>query len=117
MGYTTTFLLAFAIAIVYNLFIVKMSEIMTLDLDYDSKIQKSLVIGIIGSIIGFIMAKYLFGKKSILTNKSAAYGLTGGSLIILINTLFFNWDVLDNGIKLFIIGTILLCQIYFSYNI
>uniref|UniRef100_A0A6C0ECP8 Uncharacterized protein n=1 Tax=viral metagenome TaxID=1070528 RepID=A0A6C0ECP8_9ZZZZ len=117
MGYLTDVLFACPIGIFYYLFVLKMCEILTCDENYNNKIKKILIISFIAGICGFVLSNYLFGVGKKMENRAVRYGVIFGSAILTINTVLFNWELLDNDTKLFIIGFILLSIIVFAYKV
>lgn len=117
MGYTSDIILALPIGIIYNFFITKMSDLMTKDEDYEIKIHKYFIICLSGAIFGIISAIFIFSEQNILENRCVKYGMTIGSVLLLINTLIFNWDLLSEDTKLLTIGILLICIIIVSYTL
>lgn len=110
-------LISISISILYVFFIQKISEMTIKDLEYNERIQKEIIISLIGGIVGYIIAIYLLEiKKYKIKNKAVKYGILLGSTFIIINALIFNWLIIDNDIKLFIIGCLLIFFIFISYK-
>ncbi len=116
MGYLLDVLIAIPIGLLYTYIINNISDIFTADIVFEQKIQRTLIFGFISGILGYIIALLLFNQKCILDNRSVKYGLFFGSSLLLINTLLFNWYVLDNDTRLFIMGAIFIFFISLSYK-
>jgi hypothetical protein len=108
--------LAIPIGILYNILIHKLGEIINDNLEYNIKIQRNLILVFIGGIIGLIVAHYVFVKQIRFKNRSISYGLYFGSALLLFHTLFYNWNVLANDTKLFIIIFALVFLIIYAYS-
>ena len=116
MGYIIDVLMALPIGIIYNMFISKISDIMTKNDAFKTKVQKELIIMILGAIVAFVVASLIFGETSPAENRATRYGLYFGSVVMLINSILFNWDTFDNDTKLFVVGFILITIITVSYR-
>lgn len=108
--------LAIPIGLLYNILIHKLGEILNDNLEYNIKIQRNLILVFIGGIIGLIVAHYIFVKQMRFKNRSISYGLYFGSTLLLFHTLFYNWNVLANDTKLFIIIFALVFLIIYAYT-
>lgn len=107
-------LLSVPIAIIFVLFINKLTEILTQDLIAEEKIKKNLLISFIVGIIGILIGWYVF-YKSKMKNKAIMIGLFLGSIYLIFNSIFLNWNKLTNDTKLFMIGSVFVALIIISY--
>jgi hypothetical protein len=110
-------LLSIPIFIFYILFINKLCETLTSSLPIIERNKKILVGTFIGSIIGLILAFYVFNYNNKFGNRSIKYGLIIGSVYLMGNTIIFNWDSIQSDTKLFMIGTIFALFLILSYFI
>jgi len=108
-------LLSIPIAIMYNLFISKINHMLTEDLSLREKMQRELVIGVIAGIVALIVAFTVFGNKK-MENKIAKYGLILGGVLLLLYSVIYNWDSIENVTKLIVLFTIMVCMIGYSYS-
>ena len=108
-------LFSIPIAIFMAFFIIKFAEMSSTDLSLEDKLKKTLLISIIASSVGLVLAIFIFGRGS-LKNRAVKYGLILGSSILLINSIIFNWDLLSHEIKLSIIGFILFIIVGITYK-
>ncbi len=100
-----------SIAILYNLFVHHMSSIMFKDYAYEEKINKSVIFILIAGIMGVVMSNLLFDSKSTSVISS---GLWLGGILLIITSIFVNWQTLSDDIKLLMIGATLVALIYYS---
>jgi branched-subunit amino acid transport protein AzlD len=107
--------LSVPIAIIYNLFVSKISEMLTKDDQMKEKVQKNLMIQIVGGIVALVLAFMVFGKNKF-KNLIVKYGLILGGGILLIYSLVCNWDVIADHTKLIAIGGALILLILYSYK-
>ncbi len=69
-----------------------------------------------GGIVGLIVAMFVFGQNSKYKNRSIRYGLYFGSILLLIHTIMYNWETLENDSKFVIMIITLLALIFYVYN-
>jgi hypothetical protein len=109
-------LISIPIGILYILFINKMNQIITNDLEYAKKIKKSIMINFIASIVGFILAYKIFGNEK-LYNRIIKYALIFGSTLIFINAILYNWPELQTDTKAIIFGITLIVSVLITYKL
>lgn len=108
-------ILSIPIGIIYNLIISKIGNMMTKDTIYADKIKKNLIVEIIGGIVALALAFYVFGTDYF-DNKIVKYGLIFGGILLLIYSLIYNWDEIDDYIKLFLFLSVFSGTIIYSYK-
>ena len=101
------------IAILFNLFIHHLTSILFRDMMYKEKTNKSVIFILISGIIGVVMSKMLFKQKkkerSVVEN-----GLWLGGLLLIITSIFINWQTMSDDIKLLMIGVSLFGLIWYT---
>jgi hypothetical protein len=108
-------IISIPIAIIYNLMISKLSNMITKDYGQKERIQRDLLISIICGILGIAIGYYVFGSEK-MENKIVKYGLMLGGSILLVYSAVYNWNTLEDLTKLlFLLGTLIFI-IMFSYN-
>jgi Ca2+/Na+ antiporter len=108
-------LLSLPIGLAYSIFFHKLGEILNADYEYNKKLQRNLILAFIGGIFGLIVVILAFGKDKIFYNRAVKYGLVVGSMMLLVHTLIYNWNVLENDVKLFSIISSLIVLIWYAY--
>ena len=108
-----------SIAILYNLFVHHMASIMFKDNTYEDKINKSVIFILIAGVMGVVMAKLLFEEsvdktKTKVKQSVIGSGLWLGGILLIITSIFVNWQTLSDDIKLLMIGVTLVALIYYS---
>src|SRR3989338_3370049 len=104
------------IGILYNIFVQKIGETFSDNERYSEKTKRILVICFIGAIIGFLLAKTLFTSNKKFKNKIMRYGLYIGSALLLFQTLFCNWHMMDNDVKMFVLLIVMGIFIWIAYS-
>jgi len=116
MGFMLDVIISVPIGVLYNICIMKFADILTTGVKYDEKVQKNLIISFLGGLIGYIVVISLFDKGGMLENRGVKFGVLLGSTILILNTLFLNWNNLQDDAKLFIMGFLFFFLIGLSYK-
>lgn len=110
-------ILSVPIGVLYYIFVLKLNEVLIDQVEYDKKMNRTIAIGLVAGLSGFILALKVFGNKKLFTyNLSLLIGLIIGSIGILTNSVLYNWDFLSQDTKLIIIGISLIAVGIFSYR-
>jgi hypothetical protein len=110
-------ILSLPIGALYYIFVLKLNEVLIEQVEYDKKMNRTIAIGLVAGLSGFILALKVFGNKNLFTyNLSLLIGLILGSIGILTNSVLYNWDFLSQDTKLIIIGISLIAVGIFSYR-
>ncbi len=106
------------IAILYNLLVHHLTSMTFRDMPYEEKINKSITFILVAGILGVVMSKMLFkpkkkdkknGKPSVVSN-----GLWLGGLLLIVTSIFVNWQTMSDDIKLIMVAATLFGLIYYS---
>jgi len=116
MGYFIDVLLSIPIGVLYDLIIQKGIDMVVMDMEYDEKIQKSLIIAFIGSVVGYILALSVFDYGSQYENRAVKYGMFFGATLLMLNSIIFNWTVLSNDTKLILMGFVFVFMVAMAYR-
>lgn len=108
-------ILSIPIGIIYNLIVSKIGNMMTLNSSYKDKIKKNLIVEIIGGIVALALAYFVF-SSNLFNNKIVKWGLIFGGFLLLIYSLVYNWDEIDDFVKLFLFFSAFTGTIIYSYN-
>lgn len=107
------------IAILYNFFVHYLTSTMFKNAAYEEKINRSIIFILIAGVIGVVMSKLLFDspkKKKSKEKKTSVVsnGLWLGGILLIVTSIFVNWQTLSDDIKLLMIGITLVALIYYS---
>ena len=116
MGLLVDVSIALPIGLIYNIFFHKIGEIINNNLDYREKIQRNLILTFIGGVVAIILASSIFKDNKKYKNRAIRYGLYIGSFLLLFHTLLYNWHILANDTKLFIMTATMVILIWYSYK-
>jgi len=109
-------LLSVPIGVIYNIIVSSISYIAKENIDKENFLNQNYFVEIAGSLIGLIMAFFLFGKGSQFDNKIVKYGLIFGALSIAAYTLISNWTTISPIIKLILFVVLFFAIIIISYK-
>jgi uncharacterized membrane protein YeaQ/YmgE (transglycosylase-associated protein family) len=109
-------LIAIPITCIYLLFVHRVIELLTENLLADEKFKKNIILSFVIGIVGILLGIYVFGKTKV-ANRSVKFALVLGSIIMIIYSLYNNWEHLQSDSKLFIIGGVFALTIGTSYFI
>lgn len=117
MSLLTDISVGIPIGIIYNVLCHKICEIINSSFEYREKIQRNLILTFVAGIFALVLAITVFNEHKKFKNRAIRIGLYIGSTLLLLHTLVYNWPVLENDTKLFIIITVLIGLIWYSYRI
>jgi hypothetical protein len=107
---------AIGIAIFYNLLIHHITSMMYIDLPYEEKLSKTVVFlfmaGICSIIVGLLIVK---GNQKI-SNSVVSQGLVLGGAILIITSIFANWENIGQEMKICLSAVSFGALIYYSHK-
>ena len=107
-------LIAVPITIIYLLFINKIIDTLTHDMVAEERIKRTILISLIIGIVAIVIGIYVFGSSK-LYNRPVKFSLVGGSTLLILYTLYYNWAHLQGDAKLFMLGGLFVVSIIWSY--
>lgn len=105
-----------SIAIMYNLFVHTLASISYKDSQYDEKHQNTIVMLILFGGIGILVSKIMDDKNKKYKNSFVSKGLYYGGILLILTALFANWESIVEEMKLFIVGGVFGCLIWYGYQ-
>jgi hypothetical protein len=90
---------------------------------YEEKINKSIIFLLVSGILGVVMSNILFLPKKKRKDKNekkknkqsiVGNGLWLGGILLIVTSIFVNWQSMSDDIKLIMIGITLVALIYYS---
>lgn len=116
MGYATNVMVSLPMAIIMFMLTQKLIMGMTSESKYMDRIQKSFIIGFITGLLFIVLGLTMFSDDSNMNNKAIQYALYWAGSFLVINTVFFSWDDLDEGTKIILLGIMVSGLIIYSYR-
>lgn len=116
MGLITDIAIGLPFGVIYNILCHKLGEIINSNFEYKEKIQRNLILTFIFGLFGLVLATTIFHEHKQFKNRALKIGLYVGSFLLLSHTLLYNWNILENDTKLFIILTALVGLVWYSYR-
>ena len=86
------------------------------DLTYSDRFQQSTLIIFMIALLSLTLAYTIFDSNENYKNNIIKMGLIFGAIWIMFHSLFINWDIISEQIKLLVVGVLFALIIWFSYN-
>lgn len=115
MGFFDTALII-SIALMYNLTIHSIAAASYKDLPFAEKNTNSSVLLILFGGIGILVAKILKEKNKELEDSSVGKGLYYGGILLILTSIFANWENIAEELKLLAVAGILGGLIWYGYK-
>lgn len=116
MGYAMNVIISIPMAIVFYLLTEKIIINVTSDNKYNDRIQKSFIIGFIIGLFFIALGLTAFNEGSNLENQSLRLAMYGAGGFLILNSVIFSWDDLDDGTKMIILALSIVGLIIYSYG-
>lgn len=105
------------ILIAYNIFVHHMITYICKSYTYEDKIDYGIAYIFISGIVGIVLSKILLKHNEIYSESIVSMGLLIGSLILILTSVYVNWNNITDDIKIFLTTSMFFgCMIYF-YNL
>ena len=116
MGGFVDIIIYVSIAIIYNFFVHNLASISYKDLQYEEKHQNTIVMLVLFGGIGILISKIMDDKNKKYKNSVVSKGLYYGGILLILTSLFANWDSIAQELKLFGVAGVLGCLVWYGYN-
>ena len=102
MGFAKNVALSIPIAVIICMLIEKLILSTVADQDYNEKVQTNFIVEFVIGLSLLALAVTAFAEKGIFDNQPIQLSLYGAGGFMVFNSVFLNWDVLDNSTKMMI---------------
>lgn len=116
MGYAINVALSIPMAIIIYMLTEKLIINLTCENKYDDRVQKSFVMGFIMGLMFVALGLSIFDEDSNMDNQSLQLAMYGAGGFLVLNSVFFSWDDLDEGTKIVILGISISGLVMYSYK-
>lgn len=116
MGYAVNVALSLPMAIIIYMLSEKMINNITNDNKFNDRVQKNFVIGFIIGMAFIALGLTVFSKQSNMGNQALQFSLYIAGSILVLNSVFFSWDDLDEGTKIIVLGIGMLGLVMYTYQ-
>ena len=116
MGYALNVAISIPMAIIIYMLTEKLIISLSSENKFNDRIQKSFVLGFIIGLVFIALGLTVFTESSNMDNQSLQLAMYGAGGFLVLNSVFFSWDVLDEGTKIIILGISVTGLIIYSYN-
>jgi len=98
------------LALIFNLFAHKVTSVLYRDLDYDEKLHRSVVLLFIIGVAAIVISKILLKQKTI------KKGMNIGGILLVITSLYANWENMTEEFKLIIFTMMFGTLLYYAHR-
>ena len=116
MGYTTNVALSIPMAIIIYMLTEKLIISTVSEKQFDEKVQSNFIIGFITGLVFIALAMTAFADRGAFDNQSLQLALYGAGGFMVLNSVFFSWDVLDEKTKMMILAISVTGMVLWSYT-
>lgn len=116
MGYALNVALSIPMAVIIYMLAEKTIINLTSDDKFNDRVQKSFVFSFIVGLAFIALGMTVFAEGSNMDNQSMQLAMYGAGGFLVLNSVFFSWDVLDEGTKIIILGISVVGFIIYSYQ-
>lgn len=104
------------IAIMYNVFVHNLASMTYKDLQFEEKNINTIIMIILFGGFGILIAKLLHEKYQKYDNPYVTNGLFYGGVLLIVTSLFANWDLIAQEMRFILITAIFGVLIWYGYK-
>jgi hypothetical protein len=116
MGYALNVAISIPLAILIYLLTEKIIINLTSENNFNTRVQKSFVFSFITGLVFIALGMTLFSEESNMDNQSLQLAMYEAGAFLVLNSVFFSWDKLDEGVKIIILSVSIAGIIIYSYH-
>lgn len=104
------------LAIIIYMFTEKSIIATTSENKFNDRVQKSFILSFIVGLVYIVLGMTVFDEKSNMENKPIQLALYGSGGFMIFNSIFVNWNNLDESTKMIILGIMIASCTLYSYR-
>ena len=116
MGYTTNVALSIPMGIIIYMLTEKTILATMSDKKFSEKVQINFVIGFVTGLAFIALAMTAFANHGVFDNQALQLAIYGAGGFLILNSVFFSWDILDERTKIMILGISITGMILWSFT-
>jgi peptidoglycan/LPS O-acetylase OafA/YrhL len=116
MGYALNVAISVPLAIIMYMLTEKLIINLTSDNKFDERVQKSFVMGFIIGLFFIGLGMTVFAENSNMDNQSLQLALYMAGTFLILNSVLFNWNDLNEGTKIIILSISAVGIIIYTYT-
>lgn len=116
MGYALNVIMSIPMSIILYILTEKIIINITSDNNFNDRVQKSFIMSFVVGLVFIALGMTVFNENSNIDNQSIRYALYSSGCFLIVNSVFFSWDNLDEETKIIILGISISCLVLYSYN-
>ena len=117
MGYLLNVSLSVPMGVIVYLLTEKLILGAIAERNFEEKVQSNFIIGFIVGLAYVALAMSAFAEKGIFDNQSMQLAMYGAGIFLVLNSVFFSWDVLDENTKILILTIAISGLVLWSYSL
>ena len=116
MGYAINVAMSVPLAILLYMLTDKFINNLSLDSKFNDRVQRSFITGFIIGLTFIALGMTVFANGSNIDNQTLQLAMYITGMLLILNTVLFNWDGLDEGTKIIILGVGVAGLIIYTYQ-
>ena len=116
MRYALSVAISIPMAVIIFMLTEKLIINLTQDNRFSERVQKSFIFGFIIGLTLIGLGMTVFNEESNMDNQTIKLALYGAGTFLVLNSVFFNWDNLDEGTKIIILGISIAGLVIYTYR-
>ena len=116
MGLTTNVALSIPMGIIIYMLTEKLILNLIAEKGFNDKVQINFVVGFVIGLSFIVLAMTAFEEKGIFDNQPLQFAMYGAGVFMVLNSVFFSWDILDDVTKIMILSISFIGLITWSYT-
>lgn len=116
MGYAINVAISVPLAIMLYLLTEKFVVSLSYDNKFNDKVQKNFVIGFVVGLSFIALGMTVFSQNSNMDNQTLQLAMYMAGVFLVLNSVLFSWDDLDETTKIIILGISATGLIIYSYK-
>lgn len=116
MGYGSNIVTGLLMGLIIYVLTEKTVIIITEENNFNDKIQKGFIISFIIGLTYIALGMTAFSENNYLENHSLQIAFMGAGIFLVLNSVFINWNNLDEETKMIILAITISGLVIYSYN-
>jgi hypothetical protein len=116
MGYTTNVALSIPMGIIIYMLVEKTIINTVADKEFNEKVQTNFIVGFVTGLALIALAMTAFAESGVFDNQTLQLSMYGAGGFMVLNSVFFSWDILDEQTKIMILAITITGLVLWSFT-